>query len=164
MSKLIVPRAKISFKKIAPVELTLNFMSLEDESWMTEQFGDSQHITNKLTKELDVDMLLRIFWRLLDDESKEKIIKMPVNIWTDDDEEPKKIAVKEPIKKLKCLVSGVDEMLAIYTALGETKAKSLPDVKDSEKKSLKGEGSSQIPSVTTSLPENTVTPLKNSQG
>lgn len=131
-----IARTQVVLKNI-PKPLILNFMTLEDEQWVRDRFpaGFLEELQNG-----NIDALLGLFWRLLDNDSKRLIRDLKIVKW----EGLNEIAVdfEDPSEKLKAIVGGGkdEEMTAIVNAIFETKDKSNPDPVATQKKSLKADG------------------------
>lgn len=110
-------------------EVTLNFITLADDKYIFDTWGDS---ADKLYRTMNVDMVLALFWRLLSGESKAMLSKVIVEDWTG--LEPKTLTFEEPISKLKHLVSSTRELFVIWNAINECRKKSDPEILDNDLK------------------------------
>lgn len=131
-----IARTQVALKNLSK-PLILNFMTIEDEAWIRDRYpnGFFEEMQNG-----NVDALLGLFWRLLDNDSKRLVRDLKVVKW----EGLNEIVVEydDPAEKLKAIVGGGkdEEMTTIVNAVFDTKAKSNPDPVATEKKSLKAEG------------------------
>lgn len=109
-------------------------MTIEDEIWVNERFqsGFMEELKNG-----NVDAVLELFWRLLDNDSKRLIRDCKVVKWEGLNEI--ELSFDDPTQKLKSIVGGGkdEEMTAIVTAIFDTKEKSNPDSVATEKKNRK---------------------------
>lgn len=112
----------------------VNFISIADEEWIAEEYPDGS--LDKRFRSGDIDAVLNVFWRLLDDEAKRMIINARIKHWNGMNEVEYK--TDDPVKKLKQIISGEDEIIGIIGAIGDSKIQSLPDPKGNEKKKPKG--------------------------
>lgn len=113
--------------------MTVNFVTIADEEWINENYPDNQ--IYKDFESGNVATLFALFWRLMDDESKKIVAQCKLKKWegliqTD-------IETDDPVEKLKYLISGADEILAILKAVFKTNELSQPIPEDTEKKSQK---------------------------
>ena len=125
------PRSQILFHT-SPKPLFLNYMTIADEEWFRDRFPDG------IEKEMmigNVDAVLEILWRLLDNDSKRLIKDIQITKW--EGLEEIKLTFDDPIKKLRAIIGGGkdQEMTAIINAIFDTRVKSNPDVVATEKKS-----------------------------
>ena len=109
-------------------------MTIDDEAWVRDRYP------NGFLEEMqsgNVDALLGLFWRLLDNDSKRLVRDLKVVKWEGLNEVV--MEFEDPSEKLKAIVGGGkdEEMTAIVNAIFETKDKSNPDSVATEKKSLK---------------------------
>ncbi len=110
----------------------MNFITISDEEWIREQFG------NTLAEKMmggDVDAVLGLFWRILDNEGKKIVATTKIRIF--EGLEEKEFITDEPIEKLKRIISGEDEITAIMHGIFDSRAKSNPEPVEIEKKSPK---------------------------
>lgn len=109
-------------------------MTIEDEIWVQERFpsGFLQEMQNG-----NVEAVLDLFWRLLDNDSKRLIRDCKIVKW--DGLKEIEIAFDDPVQKLKSIVGGGkdQELTDIVNAIFETKEKSNPDSVATEKKNLR---------------------------
>lgn len=147
---ITIKREKVLLSRLGK-EVHLNPISIEDDEWMSESF-DQQELIEAFTK-VNVDIIFAVFWRLLDVEAKRLISKATVVEW--DGLVEKQVEVLDPIVKLKKIVAGAKEIMQIMTAIINTRKNSMPDVVETQKKSLTVDQSSQSPRSSTSLPAST---------
>lgn len=114
--------------------LFLNFVTIEDEDYFNEQYPGNS-IMERLASG-DVNVVLDIFWRLLDNDGKRLIRDAKLVRW----EGMKEIVVAtdDPIEKLRLIVSGGEEITAMMEAIWGVKIKSNPEPKVSQKKKSPG--------------------------
>ncbi len=124
-------RAQILFQNIGK-PFFLNFMTIEDEEWMRDRFPNG--IENEMMSG-NVNAVLEILWRLLDNDAKRAIRDAKIVKW--EGLEEKVISFDDPIEKLKSIIGGGkdQEMTAIVKAIFDTREKSNPDIVATEKKS-----------------------------
>lgn len=114
-------------------DLYLNFITIEDEDYFNERYPN-----NSLMKHLtdgDVNCVLDLFWRLLDNEGKRTIRDARLVKWEGMTEVV--VTTEDPIQKLRLIVSGADEITAMLNAIFGVREKSNPEPKATQKKSLK---------------------------
>jgi hypothetical protein len=128
------PRPSIFLKNVGK-NLFLNFITIEDEDFFSEQFPGNT-LQQKMA-EGDVDSVLAIFWRLLDNDGKRLIRDAKLIRW----EGMKEVVVttEDPVEKLRMIISGADEITAIMEAIFGVRVKSSPEPKLNEKKKLKAD-------------------------
>lgn len=116
-------------------EIIINPPSVSDEIWFRDVIGEDK-LRETLEKMNDIPMLCRIVFKLLSFESKQLIMKYQI---VDIDEETgEEVELKsKPYEKLSYLISGSTEIVKIIQALVKAKGLSLPQVKDTEKKTRK---------------------------
>ncbi len=122
------------FLKNVGKPLFLNFITIEDEDFFNERFPG-----NALMEALqagDVNCVLEIFWRLLDNDGKRLIRDAKLVRWEGMKEVI--VATDDPIEKLRLIVSGGDEITAMMEAIWGVKFKSNPEPKLTEKKKKVG--------------------------
>lgn len=127
------PQRPSVFMKNIGKSLFLNFITIEDEDFFNEQFPG-----NSLGEKIqagDVNAVLTIFWRLLDNEGKRLIRDARLVRW--EGMEEKIVTTNDPIEKLRLIVSGADEMTAMMEAIFGVKLKSAPEPKLNQKKNPK---------------------------
>jgi hypothetical protein len=127
------PRPSVFLKNVGK-NLFLNFITIEDEDHFNEQFPGNT-LLEKI-QEGDVNAVLSIFWRLLDNDGKRLIRDAKLVRW--EGMEEKTVTTDDPIEKLRLIVSGGDEITAMMEAIFGVRAKSSPEPKLNEKKKLKG--------------------------
>ncbi len=118
-------------------EVVLNFITLRDDEWMLEKFGEEKLSTAFTGNSFDLDVVLSIFWRVLGKEDREHILK--VKVVEDNPENPMEtVEVKfdDPIKKIRAIIAGQKEITDIMQALVSTRIKSNPAVVEMLKKKL----------------------------
>jgi len=126
------PRPSVFLKNVGK-NLFLNFITIEDEDFFNEQFPG-----NSLLERIssgDVNVVLSIFWRLLDNEGKRLIRDAKLVRWEGMREVI--VATEDPVEKLRLIVSGGDEITAMMEAIFGVRAKSSPEPKLNEKKKSK---------------------------
>ncbi len=150
-------KEKLVLAKV-PKDLFINPISLEDDEWLEENIGSEPF--KEAFKKVDMDVLLKFLWQVLDDESKEYVVNIKLLKWEAEKKVP--ATYDEPYKKLKALVCGGKEILEVYRALTVARQKSNPEPGDTQKKSQPVEPHSPSSSATTSLPQSTEQPQPNS--
>jgi hypothetical protein len=133
-----IQKEKVYLKRLDK-EVVLDFFTMADDEYYAEKYGE-QRMQQALEK-MEGDILLDIFWRQLSNDSKRLISATRVFSWDGFEEKPMEFS--DPVEKLKHIVSGADELIAIWMAIITTKRKSLPEVVENVKKKVKEEGSSQ---------------------
>jgi hypothetical protein len=123
-------RPFVHFKNIKQ-PMYLNFITIEDEDYFNEKYPGNALIERM--KEGDVNAVLDIFWRLLDNDSKRIIRDVKLFRWEGMNEVV--VATDNPIEKLRLIISGADEITAIMEAIFGVRTKSNPDPVDAQKKS-----------------------------
>jgi hypothetical protein len=126
------PRNSVYIKNLGK-NLYLNFISIDDEDYLEEQFPKNSFM-ERINKG-DVDAILIVFWWLLDDEAKQNVVDYKVVKWNGLKKVTKEYT--DPVKKLRAIISGADEITAIAEAIFNVKIKSNPDTKENEKKKTK---------------------------
>lgn len=121
-------RPFVEIKKFAK-KFHLNFPTISDEDYFTEILGQNSWLD--ILKDGNVDMVLTVFWRLIDDDSKRSVRDCRLVKWNGINEEV--VATDNPVERLKLIMSG-DELFNAALAIGEARVKSLPEIKDNEKK------------------------------
>lgn len=122
-------------------EVTLNFITLRDDEWMSDKYGSEKLGTAFTGAGLDIDVILGIFFRVLTKEDKESILK--VKIVEEVDCELKEVSFTDPAQKMRAIVSGQKEITDIIMALTQTRMKSNPAlVEDIKKKMIQASESS----------------------
>lgn len=150
-------KEKVFFKRLGK-ELMLNFITLEDDDWIQSKW-DTETLREAFAKP-DLSVILLMFWRFLDDESKRIVRDAKLVTW----DGMKEIDVKteDPAEKLKMLISGPVEAKAIVNAMYEIRRKSNADSTDNEKKNLKAGEASATPNSPTSSAPSTGSPRERS--
>jgi hypothetical protein len=105
-------------------ELVLNFITLADDKDIYDRWGDE---ANALFLSVHIDMVLWLFWQLMDSESKKLISLVVIEDWTDS-LDAKVLEFTSPIEKLKRIISGQRELFVIWTAILNTRKKSDPEI------------------------------------
>jgi hypothetical protein len=123
-------RARVYLSKLDR-DLVLNFITLADDKFIFDQWGGK---ADELFRRVDIDMVLGLFWRLLDGESKAVVASTVIEDWTLESVEPKQIEVKSPVEKLKYIVAGQRELFVIWSAILETRRKSDPELTENDLK------------------------------
>jgi len=113
-------------------EVTLNFITIRDDEWMSNKFGPEKLAKCMTGEGLDIDVIFSIFFRVLTKEDKESILK--VKIHDEVDGQLKEIEFNEPHEKLKAIVSGQKEITDIIIALTQSRIKSNPVIYEEIKK------------------------------
>ena len=126
------PQKEKVYLKTLGQDLVLNFFTMADDQWIIDTFGE-QAAQEGLEK-YNPEIVLSIFWNQLSNEAKRKIASVKVVSW--DGLIEKELSFDEPWQKLKHIVSGADELLAIWVAIIETKRKSQPDLMENIKKKV----------------------------
>lgn len=147
---ITIQREKVLLSKLGK-EVFINPISIEDDEWMKEQF-DQQALIDAFTK-VNVDIIFALFWRLMDNDAKRLISRSVCIEW--DGMVEKTIEIHDPVVKLKKIVAGAKEIMAIMTAIINTRKNSMPDIVLNEKKSPTEEQSSQTQKSSTSSPAST---------
>lgn len=118
-------------------EVVLNFITLRDDEWMLEKFGEEKLSSAFSGSTFDLDVVLAIFYRVLNKEDKESILK--VKVVEENPENPMElleIKFDDPVKKIRAIISGQREITEIMQALVSTRIKSNPAVVEMLKKKL----------------------------
>lgn len=110
----------------------MNFITISDEEWIREQFGNT--LAEKMVSG-DVNAVLGLFWRILDNEGKKIVATTKIRYY--EGLEEKEFITDDPVEKLKQLISGEDEITAIMHGIFDSRAKSNPEPATTEKKSPK---------------------------
>lgn len=132
---LIKPkRPSVYLKKISR-EVFLNFVSIDDEVWIEEHCAHEK-IREQLESQ-NMSLLMVLFWRIMDDESKRYIRDAKLVTWEGavETELP-----SDPYVRLKAII-GADEMMLIFNAYLTSRMMSNPDPVATQKKSLKADES-----------------------
>jgi hypothetical protein len=127
-------KEKVYLKKIDK-EVILDFFTLSDDQWVIDTFGEER--TEKAFMEFDPEVILSMFWNQLSNDSKKVISQIKIFKW----EGLKEVIIDftDPVEKLKNIVSGADELMAIWAGIISTKRKSIPSVDENLKKKVTGE-------------------------
>jgi hypothetical protein len=126
-----VEREKIFCKRLNK-NLFLNFITLNDEQWISEQFGAEEVAKAFEPETLNENIILNLAWRLFDDEAKRAIRDCKIIEWEGLKET--EILFTDPILKLRHVLSGADEIVQLLFAFGDITKKSRPDKVIQEKK------------------------------
>lgn len=145
-----IQREKVYLSKLEK-EVFLNPISIADDEWMTEKW-DKETLGNAF-RDVNVDILFEIFWRILDVEGKRLIAKAQIIEYVGMKETV--LEIDEPVEKLKKIVAGGKEIMSIMMAIYETRVKSNPDPVSNQKKSLKEELPLGTQKSSTSSPQST---------
>lgn len=137
-------------------DVFMNFITLADEAWMGDNWTVEEMGQYMEVNTLNSDFLLAMFWRLMDDESKQAVAALKVFQWDGVKEEDRKeLSFDSPVEKLKHIVSGAVEIFDIYKALLMTRVKSMPEPKKNEEKKSPAAKSSPSPNSMRPLQPNT---------
>jgi hypothetical protein len=128
-----VVKEKIFLKKLNR-EIMLEFFTIADDEYLMDTFGEDR-IQEALTK-FEAEVILSIFWRQINDEGKRAISSCKIVQW--EGLEEKEVQFTDPVEKLKYIISGADELMAIWSAIIATKRKSLPEPSENAKKKVMG--------------------------
>lgn len=126
-----VTRSSVLFKNIGK-PIFLNFQTIEDEEWIRDRYPEG---LMPEIKAQNVDAILEVFWRLIDNDGKRLIRDAKIVKWEGFVETP--VDFSDHVAKLKAIVGGGkdEEMTTIIKALFETQQKSDTDPVATEKKS-----------------------------
>lgn len=124
------PQRPSVFLKNVGKPLYLNFVTIEDEDFFNERFPGNALLESLQNGE--VNSVLEIFWRLLDNDGKRLIRDAKLVRWEGMNEVV--VATEDPIEKLRLIVSGGDEITAMMEAIWGVKFKSNPEPKLTQKK------------------------------
>ena len=133
------PTKEKVFIKRLDREVVLEFFTLADDALLNDKYGIEK--VQKALEEMDADILLDVFWNQLSNDGKRIIANAKVSQW--DGLVETQLEFDDPVKKLKHIISGADELLAIWSAIISTKRKSIPEINDNVKKKVMGEESLQ---------------------
>ena len=122
-------REKVYISKLDK-DLTLNFISLSNDKDIFDKWGED---ANLMFVQVHIEMVLWVFWMLLDDESKKTVANVEIEDWTDS-LSPKILEFSCPIEKLKRIISGQRELFVIWSAIMSTRKKSDPELVENEQK------------------------------
>ena len=116
-------------------DIFLNFITLEDEAWITERMPNGFSDMVKSIQEGSSDLFLDVLWRFLDDDSKELILRQNVVEWVG----AEKVVVEKSdyVKRLKGLIGGTEEISGALTALFASWRLSMPETKPEDEKKKK---------------------------
>jgi hypothetical protein len=142
-------------------ELRLNFITLADDAWIEENWTDQELTDGLTTKNFNSEMLLALFWRALDDDGKKLVADAKLVKWEGLKSEV--LEINDPVEKLKHLVSGSDELMAIGNAWINTRTKSNAEVIEIKKKKMMVELVSETSKSMTSSPQSMATKSKTSK-
>lgn len=115
--------------KAAKREFTLNPITLADEVWLDEEFG--QEKIEQIFTEINIKEISRIVFRLIKPEDKVFFKSRPVKFITEDGEELEQDL--GGVELLRTMISGNDEKIGIINALLENIGLSRPDIDKDEK-------------------------------
>lgn len=127
-----IKREKIYLKKINQ-EVVLDFFTIEIDQYLDDTYGAEK--IHQALMNYDDEVILNIFWLLLNDQSKRVIADVKVVEWRDMKEH--EVTFTNPVEKLKRIISGTDELIMIWTAIIETHSKSMAGTEDVKKKVMK---------------------------
>jgi hypothetical protein len=131
-------KEKVFIKKLDR-EVVLEFFTLADDAYLNDKYGMDK--IQKALEELDPEIVLDIFWNQLSNEGKKAVASAKISQWNGLVETS--LEFDDPVKKLKHIISGADELLAIWIAIISTKKKSIPQIDENVKKKVMGGESSQ---------------------
>lgn len=126
-----IQKEKVYLKKIDK-EMVLDFFTLADDQWIIDTFGEDR--MQKAFLDFDADLILALFWNQLTSDSKRIISQVKIVKWEGLKEEA--IEFAEPVEKLKNIISGSDELMAIWSGIIATKRKSIPEPEENTKKKV----------------------------
>ena len=128
------PQRPSVFLKNVGKNLFMNFITIDDEDYFNENYP--QDSLMQRLQEGDVNCILDIFWRLLDNDGKRLIRDAKLVKWEGMKEV--NVATDDPIEKLRLIVSGGEEITAMMEAIWGVKIKSNPEPKANQKKKNPG--------------------------
>jgi hypothetical protein len=131
-------KEKVFIKKLDR-EVMLEFFTLADDAYLNDKYGMDK--VQKALEELDAEIVLDIFWNQLSNDGKKLVASSKISQW--DGLTETSLDFNDPVKKLKHIISGADELLAIWIAIISTKKKSIPQIDENVKKKVMGGESSQ---------------------
>ena len=131
-------KEKVFIKKLDR-EVMLEFFTLADDAYLNDKYGMDK--VQKALEELDAEIVLDIFWNQLSNDGKKLVANSKISQW--DGLTETSLDFNDPVKKLKHIISGADELLAIWIAIISTKKKSIPQIDENVKKKVMGGESSQ---------------------
>lgn len=144
-------------------ELRLNFITLADDEWIADRYSEEEiHAAFTKPDHENAIVLLTLFWRCLDDDSK-RLVRDVKLVKFDDDGKEEVIEEAHQPSRMKYLISGEDELLAIMSAWVKTRRKSSPEILENAKKKMKVEQSSQKNKSSNSSPANMDTPSSSAR-
>lgn len=144
-------------------ELRLNFITLADDEWIADRFSDEEiHAAFTKPDHENAIVILTLFWRCLDDDSK-RLVRDVKLVKFDDNGNEEVIDESHQPTRMKYLISGEDELLAIMSAWVKTRRKSSPEILENAKKKMKVEQSSQKSKSSSSLPVSMDTPSSSAR-
>ena len=126
---MTITKEKVFLKKLNK-EVVLDFFTIADDEYLMNHHGE-EAVKEALTK-FKPEVILDIFWLALSKEDKRTIRYISITSFNGLNES--KIEFTDHIHKLKHIISGADELLAIWNAIIQTRAKSIPELKENEKK------------------------------
>lgn len=124
---LDIKKERIHLKKLGH-DIVINFFSLADDEWIEDKYGNG---VEAIFKEFKVQEILEILWHQLTDESKRLIVSAKIVEW--EGLEEKELSFDSPISKMKHIITGKDELLAIWSGLIKAKTQSLGEQDDKKK-------------------------------
>lgn len=124
---LDIKKERIHLKKLGH-DIVINFFSLADDEWIEDKYGND---VEAIFKEFKVQEILEILWHQLTDESKRLIVGAKIVEW--EGLEEKELSFDSPISKMKHIITGKDELLAIWSGLIKAKTQSLGEQDDKKK-------------------------------
>jgi len=129
LSQFVAHKTTINLCKVG-VDITINPFSLLDDSWLQNEFGEERltEIFSSLDKEENINDLMRIVYHQLDDESKMFLIEQIKPVEYDEDGKKKELKLNGP-QKLKYVISGASELMAVLDGLAKAKGLSEPLMK-----------------------------------
>lgn len=138
--------SKLNLPNGTPRPIFLNQFSLADDEWKKEMFTEEQLVA--ALKFQNIDVLLALIWRAIDDDAKRLISKVQVVKWEGTQEI--EMQVEDPVEKLKLLMGQHKEILEAYIALITTLKNSVPDEVLNAEKKKKADGHLATQKSTTS--------------
>lgn len=125
LQQLFPKETRIKFPNIDK-ELTVNPITLSDDSWLLHEFGGAEGLM-RVFETGDLRSLIRIFYRLLSNEDKQYLSeKIELEVY---DEEGNKKQIKSNIDKLAYLLD-IQQFKPISDALIRARGASLPEVEE----------------------------------
>lgn len=126
LQNFVAQKTKINLAKFG-VDILINPFSLADDAWLQHEFGVTrlQEIFEDLGNDKNVDDLMRIVYRLLDDDSKIFLADQIKPIEIDENGAKKELKLNGP-QKLKYVICGASELMQVLMALAKAKGISEP--------------------------------------